>query len=71
MNTTLVNLLSLKAGWTPIPGADFANSLQELYNQKLVQLVVLECYEWARHNGGLSSPENLSDLLAHFLESKL
>jgi hypothetical protein len=43
MNTKLVEKLALEAGWTPVPGADFSNSLQEIYNQKLVRLVVLEC----------------------------
>jgi hypothetical protein len=43
MNTQLVNKLAQKAGHVHIPDAPFANSLQELYNQKLVQAVVSEC----------------------------
>jgi hypothetical protein len=69
MNKPLVHDLALKAGWTPVPGALFGNSLQEMYNHKLVHLVLLEVYEWARENGGLNSPEDLADLLEHFLET--
>ena len=43
MNNTLVNKLAQKAGHVHILDAPFANSLQELYNQKLVQAVVSEC----------------------------
>lgn len=69
MNTPLVDKLAEKAGWAPIQGADFSNSLQEMYNHRLVHLVLLECYEWARNNGGLGSPDDLAALLEHFLET--
>lgn len=35
----------------------------------VVHMVLLEVYEWTRANGGLNSPEDLADLLEHFLES--
>lgn len=66
MNDDLVTTLSIKAGWAPIPGYDFNNSLQEIYNQKLVTLVLQECYQWAQENGGLGSPVDLEELLIHF-----
>lgn len=66
MNSTLLDKLAREAGWTPVPGADFANSLQELYNQKLVRLVVQECYAWCVENGGPSSSADLQAILEHF-----
>lgn len=65
MNNTLLDKLAQEAGWRPVPGAHFANSLQELYNQKLVRLVVQECYAWCVENGGLSCQEDLEGLLNH------
>lgn len=43
MNHDLVDKLAIEAGWVCIPGTDFGNSLQRLYNEKLVLLVVQEC----------------------------
>lgn len=56
MNKDLINRLALEAGWTPIPGADFSNTLQEDYNRRLVHLVVQECCariqpDWAKVEG--------------------
>ena len=43
INHTLVDNLAEKAGWKPLPGADFANSLQEDFNRKFAELIVKEC----------------------------
>jgi hypothetical protein len=38
---------------------------QELVNQKFAELLVQECYVWAKYNGGLSSEFDLQDLKTH------
>lgn len=43
MNKELVDKLATQAGWQPVPGADFHNSLQDVYNQKMVMAVLREC----------------------------
>lgn len=35
--------LAEQAGYTPLPGFDFANSIQEIYNQKFAELIIKEC----------------------------
>lgn len=35
--------LAEQAGYTPIPGFDFANSLEEVFITKFAELIVLEC----------------------------
>ena len=35
--------LALQAGYVPLPGFDFANSLQEVFMQKFAKLIVQEC----------------------------
>jgi hypothetical protein len=38
-----IKLLAEQAGYTPLPGFDFANSLQEVFIQKFAELIVREC----------------------------
>ena len=35
--------LALQAGYTPLPGFDFANDLQEVFLKKFAELIVREC----------------------------
>ncbi len=35
--------LAKQAGYTPLPGFDFANSLQEVFIKKFAELIVREC----------------------------
>ena len=37
-----------QAGYTPIPGFDFANSLEEVFITKFAELIVKECASMAR-----------------------
>ena len=42
MNETIKELAE-QAGYTPLPGFDFANSLEEVFLQKFAELIVREC----------------------------
>ena len=35
--------LAVQAGYTPLPGFDFANDIQELFIKKFAELIVKEC----------------------------
>ena len=37
-----IKLLALQAGYTPLPGFDFANELQEVFLEKFAELIVAE-----------------------------
>jgi hypothetical protein len=39
--------LAEQAGYKPLPGLDFANSIQEIYTQKFAELIVRECIDIA------------------------
>ena len=39
--------LAEQAGYTPLPGFDFANNLQEVFLKKFAELIVRECMEVA------------------------
>ena len=48
--------LAEQAGYTPLPGFDFANDLQEVFLKKFAELIVQECVNvlhdnelWNRH----------------------
>ena len=41
--------LAEQAGYTPLPGFDFANDIQELFIKKFAELIVRECAEYAEH----------------------
>ena len=38
-----IKLLAEQAGYTPLPGFDFANDIQELFIKKFAELIVREC----------------------------
>ena len=39
--------LAEQAGYTPLPGFDFANELQEVFLEKFAELIVRECADVA------------------------
>jgi len=39
----LIEKLAEQAGYTPLPGFDFANSLQEVFIAKFAELIMKEC----------------------------
>ena len=43
-----IRLLALQAGYKPLHGFDFANTLEETYLKKFAQLIVQECAELNR-----------------------
>ena len=40
-----IEKLAEQAGYTPLPGFDFANELQEVFLNKFAELIVRECIE--------------------------
>ena len=46
MNERILELAE-QAGYTPLPGFDFANNLQEVFLKKFAELIVRECMEVA------------------------
>jgi hypothetical protein len=40
-----IKLLADRAGYTPLPGFDFANDLQEVFLEKFAELIVRECLD--------------------------
>jgi hypothetical protein len=62
MNKQL-KLLAEQAGYTPLPGFDFANELQEVFLTKFAELIVRECANIA----DTAEPYKSNDLiLKHF-----
>lgn len=45
MNERIKELLA-QAGYKPLPGFDFANSLEEVFLQKFAELIVQECCQF-------------------------
>ena len=43
--------LALEAGYKPLPGFDFANSLEETYLKKFAELIVRECLDQCYNRG--------------------
>jgi hypothetical protein len=39
---------------------------REVYNKKFAELIVAECYLWAKENGGLGCEEDFEALKEHF-----
>ncbi len=48
--------LAEQAGYKPLPGFDFANSLEETYLKKFAKLLIEECAHIANENVKLGSP---------------
>ena len=58
-----IKLLAEQAGYTPLPGFDFANELQEVFLAKFAELIVRECANIA----DTAEPYKSNDLiLKHF-----
>ncbi len=41
-----IKKLAEQAGYKPLPGFDFANSLEETYLKKFAELIVRECVQY-------------------------
>ena len=48
--TEQIRLLAEQAGYKPLPGFDFANSLQEIFLKKFAELIIRECAETCKEN---------------------
>jgi len=46
-----IRQLADEAGYKPLPGFDFANSLQEVFIKKFAELIVRECLNQCYHRG--------------------
>lgn len=55
--------LAVQAGYTPLPGFDFANSLHEVFMQKFAELIVRECAKVVSEKTG---PRSALNVLEHF-----
>ena len=57
--------LAQQAGYTPLPGFDFANSLEEVFIQKFAELIVKECAMHLHRRGvegfGILEERNLKE----------
>ncbi len=55
--------LAEQAGYVPLPGFDFANSLQEVFIEKFAELIVRECIEqvWYSREDGING--NVSQVI--------
>lgn len=64
MNPRILELAG-QAGYTPLPGFDFANDLQEIFLKKFALLIVGECCQYLENEAerlyGLSAKENDPD----------
>jgi hypothetical protein len=56
--------LAEQAGYTPLPGFDFANELQEVFLKKFAELIVDECMIIIKQN------ENASLNVSNFTDEK-
>jgi len=55
--------LAEQAGYTPLPGFDFANDLQEVFLKKFAELIVRECAKVVFEKTG---PKSALNVLEHF-----
>lgn len=60
--------LAKEAGYTPLPGFDFANELQEVFLKKFAELIVRECANVAFDDWCEGTNESSSEIaiLKHF-----
>ena len=64
--------LAEQAGYTPLPGFDFANDLQEVFLNKFAELIVRECAEACMKEidiGSMMAPKSpwmAKQILEHF-----
>ena len=64
-----IKLLAEQAGYTPLPGFDFANSLEEVFIKKFAELIVAECMSLCQEcidDGCVEAEEPLSKIKQHF-----
>lgn len=57
--------LAKQAGYTPLPGFDFANELQEVFLNKFAELIVKECADMC-HDADYNGPAISNLILKHF-----
>ncbi len=55
--------LAEQAGYTPLPGFDFANSLQEVFIKNFAELIVRECIEQVWYTREDSINGNVSQVI--------
>ena len=58
-----IEKLAEQAGYTPLPGFDFANELQEVFLEKFAELIVRECALVVHKKTG---PKSALNVLEHF-----
>ena len=62
-----IRALAEQAGYKPLPGFDFANSLEEIYLEKFAELIVRECAEISKKYAGGSMPVSIASAIKeHF-----
>jgi hypothetical protein len=61
-----IQKLAEQAGYKPLLGFDFANSLEETYLKKFAELIIRECGAVADENYERYTPTSSQDLLHHF-----
>ena len=50
--------LAIEAGYQPLPGFDFANSLEETYLKKFAQLIIRECCDMVNKHTQHNNPND-------------
>jgi len=50
-----IKLLAGQAGYRPLPGFDFANSMEEVFIEKFAELMVKECADIALKSGNVAN----------------
>ena len=62
----LIQKLAEQAGYTPLPGFDFANELQEVFLEKFAEMIVRECADLFEVEWGSSMLQGTT--AAHYLK---
>ena len=50
-----IEKIAKQAGYTPVPGFDFANSLEETFINKFAELIIKECADIALKSGNIAN----------------
>ncbi len=62
-----IRQLALQAGYRPLPGFDFANSMEEVFITKFAELIVKECADVCQGFGESGDGYTCSyEILEHF-----
>ncbi len=62
-----IRKLALQAGYRPLPGFDFANSMEEVFITKFAELIVKECADVCQGFGESGDGYTCSyEILEHF-----